>query len=108
MGNIDNETTTFEAHLMSLKFKDKDKSYDKNDESLLVIQPGRIEETNSNGPVQSNMQTEITVMTADESMDIPQLSEKQVEIMRNNARTYRARVHYKPRLTKTVDKKEDR
>lgn len=108
MGNLDNENTTFEAHLMSLRFKDKDKSYDKNSQGLQVIQPGKIEETNGNGPVQPNLQTEISVFTADENMDIPMLSEEQVNTMRENRSKYRARVHYKGRAQRALDENDDR
>ena len=108
MGNLDNENTTFEAHLMSLRFKDRDKSYDKNSQGLQVIQPGKIEETNGNGPVQPNLQTEITVFTADENIDIPMLSEEQVNTMRENRSKYRARVHYKGKDAIVLDENEDR
>lgn len=106
MGNLDNENTTFEAHLMSIKFKDK--TYDKNSQGLQLIQPGKIEETNGNGPIQPNLQTEISVLTADESIDIPQLSEQQVNEMKENRKKYRARVHYIAKDSMTLDANEDR
>ncbi len=108
MSNLDNENTTFEAHLMSLRFKDKDKSYDKNSQGLQLIQPGRIEETNGNGPVQPNFQAEINVLTANESMDIRELSEEQVRIMKENRAKYRSKVHYRPKDQITLEENEDR
>lgn len=99
MGNFENGNgnTTFEAHLMSLRFKDRDKSYDNEKEGLQLIQPGRIEETNGNGPVEPNLQTEISVNTADESMDIPQLSVELLNAMKENRAKYRSKVHYTPK-----------
>ena len=108
MSNLDNENSTFEAHLMSLRFKDRDKSYDKNSQGLQLIQPGKIEATNGNGPIQPNLQAEINVHTAYESMVIPMLSAEQVNTMKQNRAKYRARVHYIGKETISLDENEDR